>query len=169
MYGNVATIYRHEVEAELSGGSEPGPVSLNDKWKRMEEAVREEMTNTISYTRKQAGKEWFDEECENVNEEKNACRANAIHRLTRAEKDEYKQARTKETNLFKEKPRHLDEETQIEIERHRSIQESRKFYKRLNDMKRSFEAQVALCRAKNGELSTKKECCRGGRNILENN
>jgi hypothetical protein len=48
----------------------------------------------------------------------------------------------------------LDEEALIEIERHRSIQDSRKCYKRLNDVKRPFEPQVALCRAKNGELLT---------------
>jgi hypothetical protein len=84
----------------------------------------------------QAGKEWFDEECEKVNEEKNACRANAIHRRTKAAKEIYRQARSKERNLFKEKSRQLDEEALIEIERHRSIQDSRKFYKRLNDVKR---------------------------------
>jgi hypothetical protein len=39
----------------------------------MEEAVRKIATNTIGYTRKQAGKEWFDEECEKANEEKHAC------------------------------------------------------------------------------------------------
>jgi hypothetical protein len=42
------------------------------------------------------------------------------------------------------------------IERHRSIQNSRKFYKRLNDVRRSFEPQVAMCRTKNGELLTNK-------------
>jgi hypothetical protein len=35
----------------------------------MEETDRKVATNTIGYTRKQAGKEWFDEECEKVNEE----------------------------------------------------------------------------------------------------
>jgi hypothetical protein len=71
-----------------------------------------------------------------VNEEKNAFRANAVHRRTRAAKDKYRQARSKERNLFKEKSRQLDEEALIVIERHRSIQDSRKFYKRLNDVKR---------------------------------
>jgi hypothetical protein len=66
-------VYRHELEAELSGASEPEPLSLNDKWRRMEEAVQKVATNTIDYTRKQAEKEWFDEECEKVNEEKNVC------------------------------------------------------------------------------------------------
>jgi hypothetical protein len=58
--------------------------------------------------------------------------------------------------LFRKKARQLDEEPLIEIERHRSIQDSRKFYKRLNDVRRPFKPQVAMCRAKNGELLTKK-------------
>jgi hypothetical protein len=86
--------------------------------------------------RKQAGKEWFDEECKMVNGEKNTCRANSIQKRTRAAQDKYKQARSIERNLFKEKSRQLDEEALIEIERHRSIQDSRKFYKQLNDVKR---------------------------------
>jgi hypothetical protein len=150
--GNVATMYRHELEAELLGASEPKQLCLNDKWRRMEEAVRKVATNTIGYTRKRARKVWFDEECEKVNEEKNACRANAIHRVTRATQDKYRQARTIERNLFKEKSRQLDEEALIEIERHRNIQNSCNFYKRLNDVKWPFEA-----RAKNGELLTKKD------------
>jgi hypothetical protein len=59
--------------------------------------------------------------------------------------------------LFKEKSRKLDGKALIEFERHRSIQDSRKFYKRLNDVKRQFDAQVAMCRAKNSELLTKKD------------
>jgi adenine-specific DNA methylase len=101
----------------------------------MKEAVRKIATNTIGYTRKQAGKVWFDEECEKVNQEKNACRVNAIHRVTRAAQDKYRQARSIERNLFKKKSRQLDEEVLIEIERQRSIQDSRKFYKRLNDVR----------------------------------
>jgi hypothetical protein len=103
-------MYRHELEAELSAASEPEPLSLNDKWRWMEEAVRKVATNTIGYTRKQAGTELFDEECEKVNEEKNACRANANHRVTRAAQDKYRQARSIERNLFKEKSTQLDEE-----------------------------------------------------------
>jgi hypothetical protein len=45
---------------------------------------------------------------------------------------------------------------EIEIEWHRSIQDSRKFYKRLNDVRRPFEPQVAKCQAKNEELLTSK-------------
>jgi uncharacterized protein with WD repeat len=91
-----------------------------------------------------------------VNEEKNAAREPTIQNNTRGAKNAYKLARTKERRLFRKKARQLDEDALIEIQRHRSIQDSRKFYKRLNDVRRPFEPQVAMCRAKNGELLTNK-------------
>jgi hypothetical protein len=44
----------------------------------------------------------------------------------------------------------------MQVDRHRRVHDSRKFYKRLNDVRRPFEPQVARCRAKNGELLTIK-------------
>jgi hypothetical protein len=89
-----------------------------------------------------------------VNEEKNNAIERAIQIKTRGVKNATKVAQTKERRLFRKKARQLDEEALIEIERHRSIQDSRKFYKRLNDVRRPFEPQVAMCRAKNEELLT---------------
>jgi hypothetical protein len=91
-----------------------------------------------------------------VNEEINAARKRAIQIKTRGVKNACKLARTKERRLFRKKTKQLDEEGLIEIERHRSIQDSRKYYKHLNDVRRPFEPQVAMCRAKNGELLTNK-------------
>jgi hypothetical protein len=123
--------------------------------KKMKETIQRVATITIVHKRKQATKEWFDEECANVNEEKKAARERAIQN-TKGAKNAYKLARTGEQRLFRKKARELDEEALIEIERHRSIQYSRKFYKRLNDVRRPFEPQVAMCRAKKGELLTNK-------------
>jgi hypothetical protein len=53
--GNVASMYRNEMEAELSDTSEPEP--LDDKWKRIEEVVRKVAINTFGYTRKKPRKE----------------------------------------------------------------------------------------------------------------
>jgi hypothetical protein len=122
-------------------------------WKKQS---REWRQIPIGYTRKQAYKEWFDEDFAKVNEEKNATRKRAIQNNTRGTKNAYKLAQTKERRLFRKKARQLDEEAFIEIERYWSIQDSRKFYKRLNDVRRPFEPLVAMCRAKNGELLTNK-------------
>jgi hypothetical protein len=108
------------------------------------------VTNIIGYTRKQANKEWLDEECAKVNEEKNVARERAIQIKTRGAKNAYKLAWTREMRLFRKKARQLDKEALIEIERHRSIKDSRKFYKRLNDVRRPFKPQVAMCRARTG-------------------
>jgi hypothetical protein len=66
---NVETVYHYELGAELPGVSEPEPLGLDDKWKRVEEAVKKERHIPFD-TQKQSGKEWFYGEC--------ACRANAI-------------------------------------------------------------------------------------------
>jgi hypothetical protein len=121
------------------------------------QTIQRVATNSIGYTRKQANKEWFDKECAKMNEEKNAAaRERAIQIKTRGTKNAYKLARTRVRRLFRKKARQLYKEVFIEIERHRSTHDSRKFYKRLNDVRRPFEPQVALCRAKNGELLTNK-------------
>jgi hypothetical protein len=44
------------------------PLSLDEKCKTLEKTIQRVPTNTIGYTRKQANKEWYDEECAKVNE-----------------------------------------------------------------------------------------------------
>jgi hypothetical protein len=66
-----------------------------------------------------------------------------------------KNARTKERRLFRKRQgsstRRLQSRlSDIEVFR------TRKFYKRLKDVRRPFEPQVAKCRAKNGELLINK-------------
>jgi hypothetical protein len=152
---DVASRYYDELESELQG-VQAQPLSLDEKCKKLEETIQRLATKSNGYTRQQANKQWFDEECANVNEEKIAARERAIQIKTSGAKNANKLARTKERRLFRKKVRQRDEEALIEIERHRSIQDSRKFYKRLNDVRRPFEPQVAMCRAKNRELLTNK-------------
>jgi hypothetical protein len=111
------------------------PLHLDEKCTKLEEKIQRVVTNTIGYTRKQANKEWFDEECAKVNEEKNATRERAIQNNTRGAKNANKLARTKNGVCSEKRQGNLDEVASIEIERHRSIQDFRKFYKRLNDVR----------------------------------
>jgi hypothetical protein len=76
---------------------------LDEKCKKLEETIQRLAKNTIGYTRKQANKEWFDEECAKGNEEKNAARERAIQTKTRGAKNAYKLARTRERLLFRKK------------------------------------------------------------------
>jgi hypothetical protein len=124
------------------------PLSWDENCKKKLETIQRVATNTIGYTRKQANKEWFDEECAKVNDKRTPPESEpSIQIKTRVAKHAYKLARTKQRRLFRKKARQLDEDALIEIERHRSIQDSLKFYKRLNDVRRLFEPRVAMCRA----------------------
>jgi hypothetical protein len=76
---------------------------LDEKCKKMEEVIQRVATNTIGYRRKQANKEWFDEECAKRNEEKNAARERAIQNNTRVAKNAYKLTWTKERRFFRKK------------------------------------------------------------------
>jgi hypothetical protein len=49
----------HKAESELQG-VQAQPLSLDEKCNKLEEKLQREATYTISYTRKQANKEWFD-------------------------------------------------------------------------------------------------------------
>jgi hypothetical protein len=122
---DVASRYYDELESELQG-EQPERLSLDATCKKLEETIQRVTTNIIGYTRKQANKEWFDEGSAKVNEEKNVARERAIQIKTREVKNANKLAGTKIKQLFRKKARQLDEEALIEIERHRSIQVSRK-------------------------------------------
>jgi DnaJ-domain-containing protein 1 len=95
-----------------------------------------------------------------VNKEENCARGTAIQiqNRNRAEKltamNEYRQARRKEKHLFRKKKRQLKDQALIEIERNYSVQDSRKFCKRLNDTRMPFEPAVTMCQTTNGHLLT---------------
>jgi hypothetical protein len=99
---DVTSRYYDELESELQD-VQAQPLSLDKKCKKLEETIQRVATNTIGYTRKQAFKEWFDEEFAEVSEEKNATRKRAIQNNTRGAKKTYKLARTKERRLFRKK------------------------------------------------------------------
>jgi hypothetical protein len=58
--------------------------------------------------------------------------------------------------MFRKKKGQLDDQPLIEIERHHSVQDSRKFYKHMNDTRKPFEPGAVMCRATNGQLLTNK-------------
>jgi hypothetical protein len=112
---DVVSQFYDEFESELQG-VQAQPQSMDEKSIKLKETIQKVATNTIGYTRKQANKEWFDEECAKENEEKNATRERAIQINTRGAKNAYKLAWTKERHLFRKNARQLDEEGLMEIE-----------------------------------------------------
>ncbi|XP_062710115.1 uncharacterized protein LOC109427478 [Aedes albopictus] len=92
-------------------------------------------------------REWFDEECRTVLEEKNAASSVMLQQGTQQNVERYKQKRRQ---LFREKKRHLEEAECKEIELLCRSQETRKFYQKLNASRNGFVPQAELCRDKDG-------------------
>jgi hypothetical protein len=65
----VASRYYDELESDLQGAPTQS-LSLDEKIKKLEETIQRVETNTISYMRKKASKEWFDEECAMVGKQR---------------------------------------------------------------------------------------------------
>jgi septal ring factor EnvC (AmiA/AmiB activator) len=74
---DVVSRYYDELESELRG-VQTQPQSLDEECNKLEETIQRVATNTIGYTKKTRNKEWLDEECAIVNEEKNAARERVI-------------------------------------------------------------------------------------------
>jgi hypothetical protein len=66
---DVASRYYDEFESELQG-VQAQPLSLDEKFEKLEEKFQSVASNTIGCTRKQVNKEWFDEECAKLNEKR---------------------------------------------------------------------------------------------------
>jgi hypothetical protein len=66
---DVASRYHDELESELQG-VQAQQLSLDEKCKKLEETIQRVATNTTGYTRKQAYKEWFDEESDRASHPK---------------------------------------------------------------------------------------------------
>jgi hypothetical protein len=68
------------------------------------------------------------------------------------------QPSTQKGNMFWKKKGQLDDQVLNEIEWHHSVQDSRKFYKRVNDTRKPFEPAIAMYWATKSWLIKTKSC-----------
>jgi putative N-acetylmannosamine-6-phosphate epimerase len=76
----------NELESKFQKAHDAQTRSFNEFWYETEEKIKKVATTTVGYTREQEKREWFDEECVMVNEEKNCDKAWTIQiqNITRA-------------------------------------------------------------------------------------
>lgn len=118
--------------------------------------VKEEATNTLGFQSPNDYKSWFDADCADVTARKNAARIEKLTRKTRAATERYKQLRREEKRIHRRKKREFQSRTLLELERLHGANESRKFYKNINNQRRGFNPQLNMCRAVDGTMLTTK-------------
>jgi hypothetical protein len=141
---DVASRYYDELESELQG-VQAQPLSLDEILKKLEEKIQRVAKNTIGYTRRGV--------CKGERGKERRQRHRASHPNQNQRSQECLQSSPDKKEAYVQKKRQGSSTKRL---RHRSIQDYRKFYKRQNDVKRPFKPQVAMCRAKTGELLTNK-------------
>ncbi|PSN36944.1 hypothetical protein C0J52_20054, partial [Blattella germanica] len=94
---------------------------------------------------------WYDEECAKITEEKNKAYKEAINKKTRNAK--YKEMRKIEKKIHRNKKKTYYEELIKGLEEHHQSNESRKFYKLTNGLRKEFKPRLTMCRNEMGELA----------------
>jgi endonuclease/exonuclease/phosphatase family metal-dependent hydrolase len=151
---NVAASYAQSLEAALPEEDELDEAPLEDCWNTVKTAINSVAENVLGHVERSRRNEWFDEECQQVLDEKNAARVLMLRQATRQNVDRYKQKRRQQTQLFREKKRRLEEEECEELEQLHRSHETRKFYQKLNASRKGFVPRAEMCRDKDGRILT---------------
>ena len=118
--------------------------SASSSWKQLSDALKQEAERIIGYQSPNDFKTWFDDECAKVTDEKNEARDKLLNNNTRSAALHYKRLRKIEKRVHRQKKREFNDRTLSELERLRSANESRKYYKKLNDQRRAFNPRVSM-------------------------
>ena len=151
---DVATAYAQHLEAALPEEGELDGAPLEDCWNTVKAAINDAAENNVGYMGRSRRNDWFDEECRQILEEKDAARAVALQQGTRQNVERYRRKRRQQTRLFQEKKRRLEEAECEEMEQLCRSQDTRKFYQKLNASRKGFVPRAEMCRDKDGSILT---------------
>jgi sorting nexin-29 len=126
---------------------------VDDKWKLTKDSMLSTANKLLGKEKRSIKTDWFDEECREVNENKNKAYKNMLNRrFTRKSIDEYRNARREEKKVHKRKKKAYRENQLDEVESLRTSNESRAFYRVINEGRKDFKPRTSLCKDKNGTI-----------------
>ena len=150
----VATAYAQHLEAALLSEEELADAPLEDCWSRTKAAIGNAAESILGYVQRSRRNDWFDGECQEILDEKNAARATMLRLATRQNVETYRQKRKQQVRLFRNKKRRLEESEREEMELLYRSQETRGFFRKLNDSRNGFVPRAEMCRDKEGGILT---------------
>src|SRR5215475_5275428 len=75
---------------------------------------------------------------------------------TRASTDKYREARRKRKQIHKRKKKQYENEQVERLEELGLQQQTREFYRNINNLRKDFKPRIAICKSKNGDITTEK-------------
>jgi hypothetical protein len=151
--------YADSLEVKIINGISSEQPNVNDAWNQIRRNVESAAAETVGTRTGKKRNSWFDEECQQALDEKNAARLRNLNRYTRAGQAEYRSKRNFERKLFRRKKRQREKEVLIEIEKFGNRKETRNFYRKVNESRSAFSQQPLVCKDKDGLVLADEERC----------
>lgn len=121
-----------------------GREQKDGNWKEIKQVIIETADEIIGREGRTRRNEWFDEECAEATNKKNEAYRNMIHKhYSRGSEELYKERRRQEREkMHRQKKKFYLEENFKEIENLNSQNETSRFYKFVNDMRKEFRPNI---------------------------
>jgi len=113
--------------------------------------------NAIGEKQNERNEEWYDQECREMIKAKWEARLKCIEHNTRANQEEYNRKRIAAARVCHRKKREALKRKVDAIVEHHTKNESRKFYKRIQEVTQEFKPSINVCRSEDGKILTENE------------
>jgi len=113
--------------------------------------------NIIREKQNERNEEWYDQECREMIKTKREARLKCIQRNTRANQEEYNKKRIAAARVCRSKKREALKRKVDAIVEHHTRNESKKFYKRIQEVTQEFKPNIDVCRSEDGKILTENE------------
>lgn len=150
------TTYQEAVHHSLAQIQPSEDKNINVRWEETKLAITEAASRSIGVLGKSRNADWFDEECAQAIEEKNAARQTMLRINTRNNRKIYKELRLKAHKILKKKKKKALDNEIHKIEELNSKSETRKFYAAVKRMNKGFQPKIDGCKNKQGEFLGEK-------------
>ncbi|XP_065092188.1 uncharacterized protein LOC135713044 [Ochlerotatus camptorhynchus] len=153
----VAQDYAQQLEVALPTEEQLGAASLEDGWRDIRSAIGSTAAAALGTAIPDRRNDWFDGECKLLVEEKNVARARMLQHRTRLNVERYRQARNRQNSVFRRKKRQQEDRDREAMENLYRVNDTRKFYEKLNSSRKGYVPQADMCKDLDGNLLT-NEC-----------
>ncbi|XP_055632884.1 uncharacterized protein LOC129773308 [Toxorhynchites rutilus septentrionalis] len=149
--------YARLLDEALPSSGDLNASNLEDGWSKISSAIEETATVVLGEETTSPQNDWFDGECQQAMERSKTARKNYLSIATRENLSKYRRARNKLTTILRRKKRQQEDRDRDELEQLFQVNDTRKFYEKVNQSRKSYTPKPDMCRDEKGNLIT-SEC-----------
>ena len=152
-------LYQSKIDEQLKAmyPHNDNRLSCEDDYNSLTNILNKTAEDVLGYERVSRSKPWFDQECNAVIIERNNARKLMLQKQTRFRVDDYKDKRRIANRILKKKKKEHLKQKINNIEEARQNNDVRKFYKDINDGRKTFKPRSNICKSEDGTLLCNKE------------